>query len=80
MPRPKPNKLHDDLDALLDGRPVGSAASSCRWWRRPTPSGSSWPPEARPRVADRHLERVLEGSTAVVELPARSYVVAGAAG
>ena len=22
MPRPKPNKLHDELDALLDGRPV----------------------------------------------------------
>jgi hypothetical protein len=22
MPRPKPNRLHDELDALLDGRPV----------------------------------------------------------
>jgi hypothetical protein len=30
--------------------------------------------ELDPEVADRHLERVLEGSTAVVELPARSYV------
>jgi hypothetical protein len=75
MPRPKPNKLHDDLDALLDGRPVEltdelvpvvEAADALR------AELASY--ELDPEVADRHLERVLEGSTAVVELPERSYV------
>jgi hypothetical protein len=75
MPRPKPNKLHDDLDALLDGRPVEltdelaplvEAADALRIELATS--------ELDPEVADRHLERVLEGSTAVVELPARSYV------
>jgi hypothetical protein len=74
-PRPKPNKLHDDLDALLDGRPVEltdelvplvEAADALRIELATS--------ELDPEVADRHLERVLEGSTAVVELPARSYV------
>jgi hypothetical protein len=75
MPRPKPNKLHDDLDALLDERPVEltdelvpvvEAADALR------AELASY--ELDPEVADRHLERVLEGSTAVVELPERSYV------
>jgi hypothetical protein len=75
MPRPKPNKLHDDLDALLDGRPVElpdelvplvEAADALRIELATY--------ELDPEVADRHLERVLEGSTAVVELLARSYV------
>jgi hypothetical protein len=75
MPRPKPNRLHDDLDALLDGRPVElpdelvplvEAADALRIELATD--------ELDPEVADRHLERVLEGSTAVVALPARSYV------
>jgi hypothetical protein len=74
MPRPKPNKLHDDLDALLDGRPVELTdelvplveAADALWVEL---AGY----ELDPEVADRHLARVLEGSTAVVALPARGY-------
>jgi hypothetical protein len=75
MPGPKPNKLHDDLDALLDGRPVEltdelvplvEAADALRV------ELASY--EFDPEVADRHLARVLDGSTAVVALPERSYV------
>jgi hypothetical protein len=72
MQRPKPNKLHDELDALLDGRPVEltdelaplvEAADSLR------AELASY--ELDPGVADRHLERVLEGSGTVVQLPVR---------
>jgi hypothetical protein len=72
MHRPKPNKLHDELDALLDGRPVEltdelaplvEAADSLR------AELASY--ELDPGVADRHLERVLEGSGTVVRLPVR---------
>jgi hypothetical protein len=72
MHRPKPNKLHDELDALLDGRPVEltdelaplvEAADSLR------AELASY--ELDPGVADRHLERVLEGSGTVVQLPVR---------
>jgi len=72
MHRPKPNKLHDELDALLDGRPVEltvelaplvEAADSLR------AELASY--ELDPGVADRHLERVLEGSGTVVQLPLR---------
>ena len=72
MQRPKPDKLHDELDALLDGRPVEltdelaplvEAADSLR------AELASY--ELDPRVADRHLERVLEGSGTVVQLPVR---------
>jgi hypothetical protein len=75
MSGPKPNKLHDDLDALLDGRPVEltdelvplvEAADALRV------ELASY--EFDPEVADRHLARVLDGSTAVVALPERSYV------
>src|SRR5215207_49737 len=75
MPRPQPNKLHDELDALLDGRPVEltdelvplvEAADALRIELATY--------DLDPEVADRHLARVLEGSTAVVALPARSYV------
>jgi hypothetical protein len=75
MPRPKPNKRHDDLDALLDGRPVEltdelvplvEAADALRVELATY--------ELDPEAADRHLARVLEGSTAVVALPERSYV------
>jgi Domain of unknown function (DUF5667) len=75
MPGPKPNKLHDDLDTLLDGRPVELTdelvplveAADALWVELATY-------ELDPEVADRHLARVLEGSTAVVALPARGYV------
>jgi hypothetical protein len=75
MPGPKPNKLHDDLDALLDGRPVEltdelvplvEAADVLR--------AELAPYELDPEVADRHLARVLDDSAPVVALPARSYV------
>jgi hypothetical protein len=72
MPRPKPNRLHDELDALLDGRPVElteelaplvEAADALR--------AELATLELDPAVADRHLERVLHGSATVVQLPAR---------
>ena len=75
MHPPKPNKLHDELDALLDGRPVEltdelaplvEAADSLR------AELASY--ELDPGVADRHLERVLEGSGTVVQLPVRQPV------
>ena len=73
MPGPKPNQLHDDLDALLDGRPVEltdelvplvEAADALRMELATY--------ELDPEAADRHLARVLEGSAAVVALPERS--------
>jgi hypothetical protein len=75
MHRPKPNRLHDDLDALLDGRPVEltdalvplvEAADALR------AELASY--ELDPEVADRHLARVLAGSATVVALPARGHV------
>jgi hypothetical protein len=72
MHRPQPNQLHDELDALLDGRPVEltdelaplvEAADSLR------AELASY--KLDPGVADRHLERVLEGSGTVVQLPVR---------
>jgi hypothetical protein len=76
MPGPKPNKLHEDLDALLDGRPVEltdellplvEAADALR--------AELAPYELDPEVADRHLARVLDDSAPVVALPARGYVI-----
>jgi hypothetical protein len=72
MPLPKPNKLHDELDALLDGRPVeltdelaplAEAADALR--------AELAAYQLDPQVADRHLERVLHGSATVVSLPVR---------
>ena len=72
MPRPKPNKLHDELDALLDGRPVEltdelaplvEAADALR--------AELAALQLDPAVADRHLERVLQGSATVVQLAPR---------
>jgi uncharacterized protein DUF5667 len=73
MPGPKPNKLHDDLDALLDGRSVELTdelvplveAADALWVELATY-------ELDPEVADRHLARILEDSATVVALPARS--------
>ncbi len=72
MHRPKPNKLHDELDALLDGRPVEltdelaplvEAADSLR--------AELAALRLDPEVADRHLEKVLERPGTVVQLPVR---------
>ena len=71
-PRPRPNKLHDELDALLDGRPVeltdelaplAEAADALR--------AELATFQLEPEVANRHLERVLQGSGTVVEMPVR---------
>jgi hypothetical protein len=71
-PQPKPNKLHDELDALLDGRPVEltdelaplvEAADALR--------AELATFELDPEVADRQLERVLERPGTVLELPVR---------
>src|SRR5829696_3630723 len=75
MPGPKPNKLHDDLDALLDGRSVELTdelvplveAADALWVELAAY-------ELDPEVADRHLARVLDRSATVVPLPARGYV------
>jgi hypothetical protein len=72
MPGPKPNKLHDELDALLDGRPVEltdelaplvEAADALR--------AELAAFQLDPEVADRHLERILQGSATVVRMPVR---------
>jgi hypothetical protein len=70
--RPRPNKLHDELDALLDGRPVeltdelAPLAEAAETLRAELATY-----QLDPGVADRHLERVLEGSGTVVRLPVR---------
>jgi hypothetical protein len=72
MHRPQPNKLHDELDALLDGRPVeltdelAPLAEAADALRSELASH-----ELDPQVADRHLERVLGGSAMVVRMPPR---------
>ena len=75
MPGPKPNKLHDDLDALLDGRsveltdelvPLVEAADALRVELATY--------ELDPEVADRHLARILEDSATVVVSPGRGSV------
>jgi hypothetical protein len=68
--RPRPNKLHDELDALLDGGPVeltdelAPLAEAAETLRAELATY-----QLDPGVADRHLERVLEGSGTVVQLP-----------
>jgi hypothetical protein len=75
MPGPKPNKLRDDLDAVLDGRPVEltdelvplvEAADALRVELAAY--------ELDPEVADRHLARVLDDSAKVVALPGRGHL------
>jgi hypothetical protein len=72
MHRPQPNRLHDELDALLDGRPVEltdelaplvEAADALQVELAAY--------QLDPEVADRHLERTLGGSALVVPMPAR---------
>jgi hypothetical protein len=72
MHRSQPNRLHDELDALLDGRPVeltdelaplAEVADALR--------AELAAHELDPAVANRHLEQVLNGSATVVRMPAR---------
>jgi hypothetical protein len=72
MHRSQPNRLHDELDALLDGRPVeltdelaplAEAADALRVELATQ--------ELDPEVANRHLEQVLKGSATVVRMPTR---------
>jgi hypothetical protein len=72
MHQPQPNRLHDELDALLDGRPVEltdelaplvEAAEALRLELSAH--------QLDPEVADRHLERVLGDSALVVPMPRR---------
>src|SRR5215208_6552908 len=75
MPGPKPNQLHDDLDALLDGRSVELTdelvplveAADALWVELAAH-------ELDPEVADRHLARILDDSATVVALPVRGSV------
>src|SRR4030095_2452197 len=75
MSRPKPNKLHDELDALLDGRPVEltdelaplAEAADVLLVELATYA-------LDPEVADRQLARGPDRSDPVVALPARGYV------
>jgi hypothetical protein len=72
MHRSQPNKLHEELDALLDGRPVeltdelaplAEVADALRVELAAH--------ELDPEVANRHLEQILKGSATVVRMPAR---------
>jgi hypothetical protein len=72
MHRSQPNRLHDELDALLDGRPVeltdelaplAEAADALR--------AELAAHQLDPEVANRHLEQVLKGSATVVRMPTR---------
>jgi hypothetical protein len=72
MQRPQPNKLHDDLDALLDGRPVELTDELAPLVEvadilRIELAGY----QLDPGVADRHLEQVLGDQGKVVQLPVR---------
>jgi hypothetical protein len=72
MHRSQPNRLHDELDALLDGRPVeltdelaplAEAADALR--------AELAAHQLDPEVANRHLEQILKGSATVVRMPVR---------
>jgi len=72
MHRSQPNKLHEELDALLDGRPVeltdelaplAEVADALRVELAAQ--------ELDSEVANRHLEQVLKGSATVVRMPTR---------
>ena len=75
MHRPQPNRLHDDLDALLDGRPfelTDELVPLVEVADALLVELATY--ELDPEVADRHLARVLDRSATVVALPARGYL------
>src|SRR5215213_1012839 len=72
MHRPRPDRLHEELDALLDGGPVeltdelGPLVEAADILRIELAAY-----QLDPGVADRHLERVLDAPANVVPLPVR---------
>jgi hypothetical protein len=75
MHRSQPNKLHEELDALLDGGPVeltDELAPLAEVADALLVELATY--ELDPEVADRHLARVLDRSATVVALPARGYL------
>jgi hypothetical protein len=71
-PQPKPNKLHDELDALLDGRPVELTDELAPLVEAADVLRAELATfQLDPEVADRHLERALERPGTVLELPVR---------
>ena len=69
---PGPNKPHDELDALLDGRPVELTEELVPLVEVADVLRAELATyELDPEVADRHLERVLDGSATVVRMPLR---------
>jgi hypothetical protein len=72
MPGPKPNKLHDELDALLDGRPVELTDELAPLVETADALRAELATfQLDPEMADRHLERVLRGPGTVVTMPVR---------
>jgi hypothetical protein len=75
MHRSQPNKLHEELDALLDGGPVeltDELVPLVEVADALLVELATY--ELDPEVADRHLARVLDRSATVVALPARGYL------
>ncbi|HEX5881821.1 MAG TPA: DUF5667 domain-containing protein [Actinomycetota bacterium] len=71
-PQPKPNKLHDELDALLDGRPVELTDELAPLVEAADVLRAELATfQLDPEVADRHLERALERPGTILELPVR---------
>jgi hypothetical protein len=69
---PRPNKPHDELDALLDGRPVELTEELVPLVEVADVLRAELATyELDPEVADRHLEWVLDGSGTVVRMPLR---------
>jgi hypothetical protein len=72
MSRPRPNRLHDDLDALLDGRPVELTEELAPLVEVAGVLRAELAEyELDPAVAERHLERALDRSATVVRMPMR---------
>jgi hypothetical protein len=70
MRGPKPNRLYDELDALLDGRPVELAGELVPLAQAADALRAELDTyRLDPEVADRHLERTLDGSATVVPMP-----------
>jgi hypothetical protein len=68
----RPDRLHDELDALLDGRPVELTQDLAPLVEAADVLRAELATyELDPEAADRHLEQVLQGSATVVPLPVR---------
>jgi uncharacterized protein DUF5667 len=71
MHRSQPDKLHDELDALLDGRPVELTDELAPLVEAADALRGELAYQLDPEVADRHLERVLGSPANVVPMPTR---------